>query len=196
MPAEELWGVAHLLSDALGRLHGTAVVEPTRHVEPLAGVEPAGTGAAFGCRADELELSDPVPGLADPGRQPPPGSDVELFGELGGQRSGEHHQSDHQAGTPGRQDRPTIAAASSPRLSNGENALPRWRLRLPARNAEQVRAAVASFLAADPRVLRQPEPVLHSHTDTIEIECSLLPGLLDGEREHLRAALQRLLASD
>lgn len=55
--------------------------------------------------------------------------------------------------------------------------------------------AVESYLRHDPRVLQKPFAQVRLRDGGLVVECSLLPGLPDGEREHLRAILQRL-ASD
>ncbi len=57
------------------------------------------------------------------------------------------------------------------------------------------RASIESYLRHDPRVLQKPAPAVRSHEGGLSVECALLPGLAAGEREHLRAVLQRLASS-
>jgi uncharacterized coiled-coil protein SlyX len=57
------------------------------------------------------------------------------------------------------------------------------------------RASIESYLRHDPRVLQKPAPAVRSHQGGLSVECALLPGLAAGEREHLRAVLQRLAST-
>ncbi len=55
--------------------------------------------------------------------------------------------------------------------------------------------AIESYLRHDPRVLQKPKPVVRTREGGVCVECALLPGLPDGEREHLRAILARLAST-
>ncbi|MEQ1634159.1 MAG: hypothetical protein ABL997_17400 [Planctomycetota bacterium] len=71
----------------------------------------------------------------------------------------------------------------------------RWSFQLEATDPVVARAAIDAYLRHDPRVLQRPAPVVRDHPSGLAVECALLPGLVAGEREHLRATLQRLLAA-
>lgn len=87
------------------------------------------------------------------------------------------------------------ADAASPPSSESSPSPTRCAYRIDAIHPEAARPAVESYLGHDPRVLRKPEPVVRVRDGGLTVECSMLPGLPAGEREHLRAVLERL-ASD
>jgi hypothetical protein len=96
--------------------------------------------------------------------------------------------------------RPAVAGAAAPErpkmLPSPHHAPPPpWRVALYAADPARGMAAVRSLLAADPRVLRRPEPHCRADGGALRVECVLVPGLLAGEREQLRAALERAAAS-
>lgn len=82
---------------------------------------------------------------------------------------------------------PTASAENSPIPT-------RCAYRIEANRPEAARPAIESYLRHDPRVLHKPEPVVRVREGGITVECSMLPGLPAGEREHLRAVLERLAA--
>lgn len=98
---------------------------------------------------------------------------------------------------------PAVAAASAsqPDLGHDDGAQEflreplRWSFQLEAKDPVVARAAIDAYLRHDPRVLQRPAPVVRDHPNGLAVECALLPGLVPGEREHLRATLQRLVAA-
>ena len=182
VPAEEIWGVAHLLSDAVGKMRGTAADTAT---EPTAMPGETSTTESRPMTAAKGELA--AASSADHGA-------LDLAGALSLDLGAEPMPAGPDE-NPHLPDGAIAEVANQAEQDTEDSALPRWRLRLPSTNPARMEPVLARYLAGDPRVLREPEPVLRSHVDTIEIECSLLPGLLDAERAHLRVALQRLLGS-
>lgn len=89
--------------------------------------------------------------------------------------------------------RPSSTGANAPALEPPREP-PRWSFQLEAADPVLARAAIAAYLRHDPRVLQRPAPVVRDHPSGLAVECALLPGLVAGEREHLRATLQRLVA--
>lgn len=57
------------------------------------------------------------------------------------------------------------------------------------------RTAIEAYLRHDPRVLQKPEPSVRAREGGISVECAMLPGLPEGEKEHLRAILERLAST-
>lgn len=88
--------------------------------------------------------------------------------------------------------RPAANGAGAPALESPREP-PRWSFQLEAADPVLARAAIAAYLRHDPRVLQRPAPVVRDHPSGLAVECALLPGLVAGEREHLRATLQRLV---
>ena len=253
VPAEEGWGIAHLLSDQVGKMHGPAT-EPAAPTDVPAGPasEPApplgGASLPESALATEAAQAEPID--SDPVATVPEAHEpLTAQNALGGGTDEEHESLDidnaldlgpEEGGEPevqpawavpseegegldiedalqlGIAERPEAATslgglAGDPSLSNPDVAelagvagqpeaeedpgLARWRIRLTTVNPERIEPVLARFLAADLRVLRDPEPVVQSHEDSLEIECSLLPGLLEAEREQFRLALERLAGS-
>jgi hypothetical protein len=75
------------------------------------------------------------------------------------------------------------------------NAPARTAFHVDAKEPAVARASIESYLRHDPRVLQKPAPAVRSHEGGLSVECALLPGLAAGEREHLRAVLQRLAST-
>lgn len=247
MSTEELWAVANLLSDAVGRLRATvpafeppiatgtaaAAGEPTTTtVEPQTpsrratppGQEAwrpaAWQGAAW--QPDDLELAAALQ-LEAGFPFDETGVGPEILAELDLDGGREEPAEAANAGNGG----PAVASAQAralpgeataavvdpaparggggdgdgdrngdgaPRAAGGARSVAPQSLTvmLPARDPALAREAVAAYLHSDPRVLRRPAPVLREGGRWVEVECALLPGLLPGERAHLRAALERL----
>jgi uncharacterized coiled-coil protein SlyX len=79
--------------------------------------------------------------------------------------------------------------------STDSNSPARTAFHVDAKEPAVARASIESYLRHDPRVLQKPAPAVRSHEGGISVECALLPGLAAGEREHLRAVLQRLAST-
>ena len=111
---------------------------------------------------------------------------------------------DEQAAIVGEPERTTMQSTSPAQRSTEtrteSRAMPTLDPSGPARTAFHVdaheppvaRASIESYLRHDPRVLQKPAPVVRVHEGGLSVDCALLPGLAAGEREHLRAVLQRL----
>lgn len=111
---------------------------------------------------------------------------------------------DEQAAVVGEPQRTPMQSTSHAQPSSQTRTEPRTLPSLdpsaPARTAFHVdaqeppvaRASIESYLRHDPRVLQKPAPVVRVHEGGLSVDCALLPGLAAGEREHLRAVLQRL----
>lgn len=100
---------------------------------------------------------------------------------------------DSASNAPAEPARPRQPVAPPPAVEPAREP-PRWSFQLEASDPVLARAAIAAYLRHDPRVLQRPAPVLRDHPSGLAVECALLPGLVAGEREHLRATLQRLVA--
>jgi len=181
MTTDELWAAAGLLGEAVGRLRSAV---------------PAPAAATAAASADDLDLTaavrDDVFVLDDDDDALLAAVDWEAVGgdEPGGPAAatgavtagaGRAEQAAHARPAAG-------DAAAAPRAA----PLP-WTITLDVHDPVTARAAVDAYLRSDPRVLRMPAPVVRSSGEGITVELALLPGLLAGEREHLRSTLQRLL---
>lgn len=181
MTTDELWAAAGLLGEAVGRLRGGAPAQ-------AAGAAPAPLAAP----ADDLDLTaavrdDDVFVLDDDDDALLAAIDWEAVGVDDTAVQTASPSPDPTASAPPQ--RPVEGAAAD---ATRAAPLP-WTISLDTRDPVTARAAVDAYLRSDPRVLRMPAPVVRSSGDGITVELALLPGLLAGEREHLRSTLQRLL---
>ncbi len=91
-------------------------------------------------------------------------------------------------------EQPAVAAEDPLVTSSPAREPLRWSFQLEAKDPLLARATIDAYLRHDPRVLQRPAPVVRDHPSGLAVDCALLPGLVAGEREHLRATLQRLVA--
>ncbi len=206
MTTDELWAAAGLLSEAVGRLRGAvpanadATVEPPTVVEAPGGAEVAAALAPSPVDAGEASsqpfgpTTDNHTTTANQVAEPVDADDVFVLDDRANLLADVDWT--RVAGEPPAAARTVVAGGDSTAPTNGHvDAIgpPEWTILLESADHVLARATIDAYLRHDPRVLRQPAPQVRGQGQHIEVRLSLLPGLLAGEREHLRSTLQRLL---
>jgi hypothetical protein len=78
----------------------------------------------------------------------------------------------------------------SPPAGPHRNGPPLRVVLLTAADRQRARVRAQATLAADPRVLRRPVPVIRETAVGLEVEFALLPDLTPGEIEHVQAQVR------
>ncbi|MGE3175049.1 MAG: hypothetical protein AB7O97_20645 [Planctomycetota bacterium] len=220
MSTDELWAAAGLLSEAVGRLRGAVPADAA--IEPAVATPADDVAAPAPDVVDVVPPQAGGTPVASSASRPPaaaspqPDADDELFvlddeqsllaevdwSQLPVQRPGGSAAPGPATPAPAPADAQrheraaTDSGVGGNGAANGHTADTdplRWTLQLDTDDHVMARATIDAYLKSDPRVLRRPAPVVRPNAAGLCVECVLLPGLLPGEREHLRATLQRLM---